>query len=75
MDFVANKGSARCYVQSALTVDGATRDREVNSLNRIGDSFRKMIVVRDEIVPRHDENGILYVGVERFLLDDSLMDF
>ena len=73
IDFVANKGSYRCYIQSALSVaDEAKRLQESHSLRRVGDSFKKIIVVKDDIVPRYDEAGILYVGIERFLLEDGL---
>ena len=75
VDFVANKGSRRYYIQSALTVDGEDkRAQEIRSLNRISDSFKKIVVVKDDIVPWHDENGILYVGIEQFLLDENAID-
>ena len=70
VDFVANKGSKRYYVQSALSVeDESKRLQEINSLVRVSDSFKKIVVVRDNIMPWHDENGILYIGIEDFLLD------
>lgn len=75
VDFVANKGSKRYYIQSALTVaDEEKRKQETNSLNRISDSFKKIVVVKDAIVPWHDEQGILYIGIEDFLLDESAID-
>lgn len=76
VDFVANKGSKRYYIQSALTVGyEEKRLQETNSLNRIDDSFKKIVVVKDNIIPWHDEKGILYVGIEEFLLDETAMDF
>lgn len=75
IDFVANKGSKRYYIQSALTIDNEEKHaQEIRSLRRVGDSFKKIVVVGNRIVPRHDENGILYLGVEQFLLDESAMD-
>lgn len=75
IDFVANKGSKKYYIQSALTVgDEEKRKQEVRSLNRVGDSFKKIVVVKDNIIPWHDDDGILYIGIERFLLDDNSMD-
>lgn len=75
IDFVANKGSRRYYIQSAFAMgDEEKRLQEVRSLNRVGDSFRKMVVVRDRIIPWHDEKGILYLGIEQFLLDEHAMD-
>lgn len=76
IDFVANKGSKKYYIQSALTVgDEEKRQQEVRSLNRVGDSFKKIVVVKDNIIPWHDDNGILYIGIERFLLDENSVDF
>ena len=75
VDFVANKDSRRYYIQSALSVaDDGKREQETKSLYRIADSFKKIVVVKDDIIPWHDEKGVLYVGVEQFLLDDSAMD-
>lgn len=71
IDFVANKDSSRYYIQSALSVDDdSKRLQETNSLNRVGDSFKKIVVVKDNIIPWHDEDGILYLGIEKFLLDE-----
>lgn len=44
------------------------------NLNRIDDSFKKIVVVKDDIIPRHDEKDVLYVGIEQFLLDESSME-
>lgn len=75
VDFVANNGSRRYYIQSAFSIDSEEkRKQEINSLVRIPDSFRKIVVVRDDILPWHDDNGILYVGIEQFLLDERIMD-
>lgn len=74
VDFVANRGSQRYYVQSAFAIpDEDKRRQETVPLNGIGDSFRKLVVVRDNINPWHDENGILYIGIEDFLLDENAM--
>lgn len=74
VDFVANKGSGRLYIQSALNIDDESkRLQETNSLNRIKDSFKKIIVVKDNIEPWQDENGIQYIGVEQFLLEDRTL--
>lgn len=75
VDFVANRGSQRYYIQSAFAIpDEEKRKQETASLNGIGDSFRKIVVVRDNIIPWHDEKGILYIGIEEFLLDEAAMD-
>jgi ATPase len=43
-------------------------------LRRTGDSFKKVVIVRNNIVPRFDDDGILYIGVEDFLLDETKLD-
>lgn len=76
VDFIINIGSNRYYIQSSLNVDTKEkRLQETESLRRTGDSFKKIVIVKDNIMPIHDENGILYIGVENFLLDESLIDF
>lgn len=72
IDFVANMGSKRFYIQSALNVDTQEkRAQEINSLSRINDSFKKFIVVKDNIEPWQDDKGIQYIGVEQFLLEED----
>lgn len=76
VDFIINIGSNRYYIQSALNVNTAEkRLQKTESLRRIRDSFKKIVIVKDNITHIHDENGILYIGVENFLLDESLIDF
>ncbi len=75
VDFVVNRGDRRCYIQSALSVDTPEKKaQELASLLHIPDSFRKIVVVRDYIQPWIDGNGIQYIGVEDFLLDDSFLN-
>lgn len=72
VDFVVNDGNNRYYIQSALTVsEEEKRQQEINSLKRTGDSFRKIVVVKDSFVPWTDENGIYYIGIEDFLLAEN----
>ena len=75
VDFVINRGSNRYYIQSALNVDTKEKQiQETESLRRTGDSFKKVVIVRNNIVPRYDDDGILYIGVEDFLLDEAALD-
>lgn len=72
IDFVANRGDIRYYIQSALTVaDEEKRLQEINSLRRVNDSFKKIVVTRDHIAPGYDDNGIFYIGIEDFLLNNG----
>ena len=74
VDFVANDGRKTYYIQSALNLDDENkRNQEINSLRRIPDSFKKIVVVKDNIMPWNDDNGILYIGVQDFLLDANAM--
>ena len=74
VDFVANQGGKRFYVQSALSIaDPEKKEQEIESLKRIPDSFSKIVVVRDYLKPWQDENGITYVGIEQFLLNEDLL--
>ena len=69
VDFVVNRGNRRCYIQSVFAIpDEVKRLQETNSLRRINDSYRKIVVVRHHIVPWYDENGIYYIGLEDFCL-------
>ncbi|MBQ7264779.1 MAG: ATP-binding protein [Firmicutes bacterium] len=70
IDFVASKGSEKLYIQSVLTVaEESKRLQEINSLTRVKDSFKKIVVVKDNIIPWYDEKGIYYIGIEEFLLE------
>ena len=74
VDFVVNRGGDRYYIQSALTIaDPEKKKQEIASLLRIPDSFKKIVVVRDYLKPWKDDNGIQYVGIEQFLLDESIL--
>lgn len=71
VDFVANKGDKRYYIQSAFALpDEQKREEELASLKKINDSFKKIIVTRDDIAPYHDDNGVLIIGLMDFLLRD-----
>ena len=74
VDFVVNEGNQRYYIQSALALpDEEKRKQEMGSLLRIHDSFKKIIIVKDDIKPWRDENGILTMGLLDFLMNaDSL---
>lgn len=75
VDFVANMSDRRYYIQSAFSMpDDAKREQECASLKRIDDSFKKIIIVRDDIRPYHDNNGFYLVGLMDFLLEPNLME-
>ena len=76
VDFVVNRGNERIYIQSAFAIPHeGKREQEVRPLERIGDSFRKIIVVHDNIGVRHDDSGITTVGIRKFLLDENSLEW
>ncbi len=75
VDFVCNQGSKRYYIQSALNIDTREKnEQESKSLNNIGDSFKKIIVVKDDIKLWRNEKGILIIGIQEFLLNKNSLD-
>lgn len=73
VDFVANLGSQRYYIQSALSIpDKEKIMQETNSLRHINDNFRKIVITKDDVHPWHNEEGILFVGLFDFLLKDEI---
>lgn len=72
VDFIATKGSEKYYIQSAFALPTAEKtDQEQRGLLSISDSFRKIVVVGDNIKVRRDENGIITIGLRNFLMDEN----
>ena len=75
VDFIANLGSKKYYVQSALSIPDREKEiQESRSLMNINDSFKKIIIVKDHIMPRRNEDGILTIGLFDFLLKEDSLD-
>ena len=75
IDFVCNMASNRFYIQSALNIDSPEKNfQESRPLNSVGDNFKKIIVVRDDINLWHNEDGILIIGVKEFLLNKNSLN-
>ena len=74
IDFVANMGSQRYYIQSAFQIPDQEKERqEKESLNSVEDSFKKIVLVRDVVKTSRDEKGIVTMSIYDFLMDkDSL---
>ena len=74
VDFVCNLGSSRYYIQSAYSLpDEAKRNQEIKPLRKIDDSFKKIIITKDIIMPYYDDYGILTVSIYDFLLDPEII--
>ena len=72
VDFVCNQGNQRYYIQSALRLPSEEkREQEVRSLKSINDSFRKFVITEDLISRYHDNEGITYMNIYEFLLDEN----
>ena len=72
VDFVANKGSDKYYIQSAYSIeDNSKREQELQSLLNISDNFKKMVIVYDSFIKWQDENGIVYISIYDFLLNEN----
>lgn len=75
IDFIANQGSKRYYIQSAYSLPDAEKiKQEKASLINVADSFKKIIIVKDVINIRHDEDGITIMSVYDFLLRDNSLE-
>jgi predicted AAA+ superfamily ATPase len=69
VDFIANNGTDKYYIQSAFALDDEEkRQQELNSLLRIDDSFRKIVIVGSDIAEYTDDKGIRFMGLFQFLL-------
>lgn len=75
IDFVCNRGNQRYYIQSAFSLpDQEKAEQEQRSLIYTNDFFKKIIVVKDNIVPWHNELGILIIGLKDFLLKNNSLE-
>ncbi len=75
IDFVANKGNMRYYIQSAFAIsDEEKREQELASLKNVKDAFKRIVVMRNDIMPYHDDNGFLVIGLLDFLLNPNSLD-
>ena len=76
VDFVCNKGSRRCYIQSAFAIpDREKLEQEEGSLIRISDSFKKIIIAKNTISPRFTESGTLIMNIFDFLLNENSLEY
>lgn len=75
IDFVANQGNKRYYIQSAYDIPSEDKmKQETKSFDKTNDSFKKIIVVGKNIKPRRNEKGYLIIGVKEFLLNPNSLE-
>ena len=74
IDFVVNAGNDKFYIQSSLNTDTAEKSmQEKTPLLNVKDSFQKIIVTKNDTIPWRDEDGILHVNIEDFLLEKKFL--
>lgn len=75
VDFIANKGARRYYIQSSYQIqDTQKEEQEKRSLSLIGDSFKKILIVSGHYPPMLDEQGILTIGLFQFLENPNIIE-
>lgn len=75
IDFIATNGLNKYYIQSAYSLPTEEkREQELASLKKIDDSFRKIIIVGDDIATYMDENGYIFMGLFQFLKNEDVME-
>lgn len=75
VDFVCNKADKRYYIQSAFSIpDREKMLQEQNSLTRINDSFKKIIIVKDAIKTHYNDDGVLILNLFDFLLEENSLE-
>ena len=75
IDFIVNKGNERYYIQSAYSIeDNSKRVQETKSLLNVQDSFKKIVIVYDHFIKWKDEDGIIYISIYDFLLNERSLE-
>ena len=75
VDFIVNKGNERYYIQSAYSIeDNSKRVQETKSLLNVQDSFKKIVIVYDHFIKWKDEDGIIYISIYDFLLNERSLE-
>lgn len=76
IDFVCNQGSKRYYIQSAYALPTESKtNQELRPLLNVNDFFKKIVIVREDIKPYSNEQGITIIGIRYFLLNNNSLEF
>ena len=76
IDFVANKGNNKIYIQSALEMKTSEKvQQEQKSLLNVNDFFKKIIIVGDNVKRSRYDNGIILMSIYDFLLDENSLEY
>ena len=75
IDFVCNLGSKKYYIQSALSVsDDDKKKQELRPLLNVDDFFKKIIITKDGVSSYRNEDGILFLNIYEFLLNENSLE-
>ena len=76
VDFYAKRHDRSFYIQCTLSLkDAGKRAQEERPFMLIRDSYRKIIIVEDDIIPHNDENGIFIIGIRDFLSNENILEY
>ena len=76
IDFVANKGDDKIYIQSSLAMPTIQKEnQEKKSLTEVNDFFKRIVLVKDDIKRYRDEQGIIIMSIFEFLLDENSLKY
>ena len=76
VDFIANRGDKKYYIQVALDISSLEKkDQEYESLRNISDSFKKIIIVKNQGLPYYTDEGFLRISLMDFLTNDNSLDY
>lgn len=76
IDFIANMGSNRYYIQSAYEIVSEGKfNQESRPFDKTNDSFKKIIIVSQSMKPRRSDKGYLVIGIKEFLLNEDSLEF
>ncbi|MBR1513919.1 MAG: ATP-binding protein [Bacteroidales bacterium] len=74
VDFIATNGLDKYYIQSAYALPTEEKQRqELKSLNKIGDSFQKIVIQGDDIATYTNDDGIIFMGLHQFLMNEDIL--
>lgn len=74
VDFIATNGFDKYYIQSAFAIPTEEKRRqELNALKKIDDSFQKIVIVGDDIATYTDDDGIIFMGLFQFLMNNDIL--
>lgn len=74
VDFIATNGIDKYYIQSAFAIESEEkRQQELRSLKKIDNSFQKIVIVGNDIATYIDDDGIIFMGLFRFLMNDDIL--